>query len=349
MFKIFLIVIFLIVIFRFLLQSKNENFNNFSTYSFIDENKNSFAPNFDYKIYGYKKIGKNFFIDQKNKNPTPIIYTKDTFKPIRIDNEILNDYKNIRIYLLKKFNDTLIKNKFKEVDNKLTGVMKNDYCLKFIFYIIIKNQVEYLQIQCIIIKDYLNIYFDSIDLYGSSLNFNQNIKPFNHKIFNNFEPLLPDKNIYPKKLNHDPFHFDNNKKTILKNIKNKHKFPEYFGAYEYSCNSADNIDKKFISNKFFCTLFNKSSTKKKFWDKPCKYNTDCPFYKKNKNYENNRGGCIKGYCEMPLNIKRISYTLYDKNTKPYCYNCNNYLHKECCDDQKNRELYPNLNSPDYAF
>ena len=52
---------------------------------------------------------------------------------------------------------------------------------------------------------------------------------------------------------------------------------------------------------------------------------------------------------MPLNVKRIRYKLYDKNTKPFCYNCNNLLQADCCDDQKNRELYPNLKSPDYAF
>ena len=39
------------------------------------------------------------------------------------------------------------------------------------------------------------------------------------------------------------------------------------------------------------------------WDKPCNNNNECPFYKKNKNYINNRGGCVNGYCEMPKNIK----------------------------------------------
>lgn len=72
----------------------------------------------------------------------------------------------------------------------------------------------------------------------------------------------------------------------------------------------------------------------------CTFSTDCPYYSKNKNYKNKRGGCHNGYCEFPIGY-------LDGN--PYCYNCNNIHDPRCCDDQKNRDLYPDLLSPDYAF
>ena len=49
------------------------------------------------------------------------------------------------------------------------------------------------------------------------------------------------------------------------------------------------------------------------WDTPCKYNEECPFFKKNRNYPNSRGGCINGYCEMPTNIKTLGYKEYNEN------------------------------------
>ena len=100
----------------------------------------------------------------------------------------------------------------------------------------------------------------------------------------------------------------------------------------------------------------------------------------NLNYKNNFGKCVSGYCEFPLNVTNTSYRTGD-NKQPLCYNCkkiyknydnlnddqNYYLHQEeeentedlsecvgidchkCCEDQKNKSLYPNLKSPDYAF
>jgi TRAP-type uncharacterized transport system substrate-binding protein len=88
------------------------------------------------------------------------------------------------------------------------------------------------------------------------------------------------------------------------------------------------------------------------WDKQCVYNEDCPFYNKNTNYTNQRGGCNNGYCEMPINVKRLGFTKYlnrtnkdtydknNENTEPYCYNCNDESKNRCCENQK---------IPDYAF
>jgi hypothetical protein len=60
------------------------------------------------------------------------------------------------------------------------------------------------------------------------------------------------------------------------------------------------------------------------YDTPCKKNEDCPFYKMNKNYDNDFGKCLdNGYCELPVNMKRIGYRYYTQNNNelPLCYNC----------------------------
>ena len=91
------------------------------------------------------------------------------------------------------------------------------------------------------------------------------------------------------------------------------------------------------------------------WDKQCRYDEECPFYKRNSNYPNKRGGCIDGFCELPFNIKNLSYREYIGLNAALCYNCDKIAGCQglecnmCCEQQKNRELYPKLNGPDYAF
>lgn len=75
------------------------------------------------------------------------------------------------------------------------------------------------------------------------------------------------------------------------------------------------------------------------WDRPCEKNEECPFYQKNKTYNNYRGGCNDGTCELPLGMKLKGFRNYDPSVPPLCYNCpidNIY----CCNTQKN---------PDYMF
>ena len=108
-------------------------------------------------------------------------------------------------------------------------------------------------------------------------------------------------------------------------------------------------------NKMICESAYDSYGNKKdigVWDKPCKEDNECLFYKSNKNYTNNYGKCVSGYCQLPLNVKRIGYKYYDPNTKPLCYNCDKddwFVASKlglCCDKQKNQK---NFKSPDYAF
>ena len=112
---------------------------------------------------------------------------------------------------------------------------------------------------------------------------------------------------------------------------------------------------KKAKNKLECTSPRKSDYKIGIWDNKCINNEDCPFYKKNNNYPNNRGGCKNGYCEMPVNVKPVGFKQYLSDTKPICYNCNKTDScvgiecNKCCEDQKDKQKYPNLNGPDYMF
>lgn len=83
------------------------------------------------------------------------------------------------------------------------------------------------------------------------------------------------------------------------------------------------------------------------WDRPCQDNLECPFYLANKKYPNERGGCVAGYCELPVGLKRISFREYDKeirdNNYPRCYGCKDD-DPLCCEKQKSADA-----GPDYAF
>jgi len=119
-------------------------------------------------------------------------------------------------------------------------------------------------------------------------------------------------------------------------------------------------------NPIFCTSFHPEISQNGIWDAPCQVNSDCPFYRANKNYPNEFGKCDKetGQCEMPLGVIPIGYTKYGR-IEPDCYNCEsvdiNYLIKDnygsgdnndkCC--KKQNELIKsgkvNYKSPDYVF
>ena len=94
------------------------------------------------------------------------------------------------------------------------------------------------------------------------------------------------------------------------------------------------------------------------WDKQCIDDWECPYFKQNRNYPNSRGGCINGYCEMPINVGLIGFTEYNESdeTKAICHNCKTINTNckgiecsMCCDQQSDKLTYPTLVSPDYAF
>ena len=139
----------------------------------------------------------------------------------------------------------------------------------------------------------------------------------------------------------------------------------------YSKEKDEFINDKNLNNDIFKNsnphkCFFKNATSKKdclndkngqgIWDEPCTVNEDCHFYKSNLNYDNEFGKCNNGYCEMPLNVNLYGYkkfTTDDKNLA-LCHNCHidnctGLGCHQCCEEQKDRKLYPKLKGPDYAF
>jgi hypothetical protein len=106
-------------------------------------------------------------------------------------------------------------------------------------------------------------------------------------------------------------------------------------------------------NPIFCKSFHPEINQNGIWDSPCQVNSDCPFYKANKNYTNEFGKCDKlsGQCEMPMGITPIGFTKFGKK-EPKCYNCGvNSLDSNCCSEQADmvKSGIVNYNSPDYVF
>lgn len=92
------------------------------------------------------------------------------------------------------------------------------------------------------------------------------------------------------------------------------------------------------------------------WDYPPQDDVECPFYGANQNYPNTFGKTTGEKCQLPRNMQIIgnrNYS-YDPKDTPLCYNCKNKTIGQgtlgyCCEEQNNKQLYPMLLSPDYAF
>ena len=140
----------------------------------------------------------------------------------------------------------------------------------------------------------------------------------------------------------------------------------------------------YVYNKYNCEAKYDQWGRRKprgIWDRPCLSDNECIFNDQNKNYPNTFGKCNKdyGFCELPKGMKSLAYHYYypfnvqktkqninnpvcnpqQGNPAPLCYNCHS-INKtgkwqpitslgNCCEQQKSRKLYPNLDGPDYAF
>lgn len=160
---------------------------------------------------------------------------------------------------------------------------------------------------------------------------------------------------------YNPITPKNAQKVLNKQIKDLKQFDI---TNQYSCFNMNPDDPRntiiFATDKHNCEdKYDFFGRKKPFgyWDKSCKSDKECPYYKANKNYPNKFGKCNKGYCELPVGVKPIGYHHYfkTKNSKPLCYNCKSKSWKatttldDCCDKQKDKSMYPFLDGPDYAF
>jgi len=118
------------------------------------------------------------------------------------------------------------------------------------------------------------------------------------------------------------------------------------------------IGNPFATSKFQCdspyTDQGEPKLTQNVWDKPCKTDADCPYYRANKNYYNDFGRCLPdGKCQMPIGVLRTGYTkAYNKQPyTPFCYQCKNPKDALCCEDQSVLIVrgQSRLKSPDYAY
>lgn len=135
-------------------------------------------------------------------------------------------------------------------------------------------------------------------------------------------------------------------RTALKTFESKIENPSDDSRYE--CYGQQQVKSRGLCESNYDSVGKPKKTKM-YWDRRCEKNVDCPFYQANKNYKNYSGGCIDGFCQMPLGIQRVSYRKYNPDSKAICYNCKDNTDPYCCEDQKNKNKYPDLISPDYAF
>ena len=364
--------------------------NNYK-YGLIDFNKLSSLlndDNIDKKLYDKSKkltinpVNKkklnyeyqvNFYITNLNKktdikrfneyDPTKLNYFKTIQSPIKDINFLNNDF-------LKRINNKQIKIMSKK-DLVLNGKLDYQiysYRIIDIKYIDSNKNKPIFVIQLNLFQEY-NYYINSFSYIGFINNNKPNIfnvefigtnpnsnflntpgynknSPTNffvlNKNFNDFQPRLNDVN------------------TVVNIIDEKKKLDSLDS--NYACFNTDINSEQVILNYDTKTLCESNldqfgrSKPVGIYDKPCEKNEECPFYKVNKNYENNFGGCINGKCELPINMKNIGYHYYsyNENYNPLCYNCDkknfNLLSStldDCCSTQSNKNK--GFKSPDYAF
>ena len=73
------------------------------------------------------------------------------------------------------------------------------------------------------------------------------------------------------------------------------------------------------------------------WSYPCTTSLECPYYKKNENYQNEYGQCKNNYCELPLGIKNKGYNtdirIKDTKINAILHNCSD-TNTKCIAEQE---------------
>lgn len=300
------------------------------------------------------------FLPHITKNNENMDYVKINFylknqeswkdKKIDLDDDIYINHKVIKSKydivnkILLKINN-IIKNQFILYKYAIANIFlnkKNNHTKFGIIFILLENFGVYGY--TIYIRGYedLNtkeIIFDSYEVVG----FEYTSKLFLEKPYMNLKkydiPSAAQYGVLPDNIN-----------TPLKYSIPETKKPKLYGCFSTKTGKLIKSINKMICESGYDSYGNKKDIG--VWDKPCKEDNECLFYKSNKNYKNNFGKCVSGYCQLPLNVKRIGYKYYDPNTKPLCYNCDKddwFVASKlglCCDIQKNKN---NFKSPDYAF
>lgn len=86
---------------------------------------------------------------------------------------------------------------------------------------------------------------------------------------------------------------------------------------KYICYTNNKLQSRSACNSKFDSQGN-IKAQEDVWDRPCMYDEECPFFGKG-SFSQFRGGCLQGYCEMPVGVQNVSFrkftipqmTLYD--------------------------------------
>ena len=266
---------------------------------------------------------------------------------LKYDQRILHSYYLVKEWIIEKISvladEPLYEMKyvnnerFKYIEDKLLtyNINYKEHLEQFIFKMRVyrpNKQTHFIVYFDILLDNYnIKYYINDLIILGTDIESNILFSKFNK---NNFG--LSDK------FSNKTTKSDLNKFLEEKKKKEIYEYDRHYCFY------------KNAKNKNECISVSKNDNTIGIYDSPCLYDEDCPFYKKNNNYPNKRGGCKKGYCEMPVNINLLGYKEYLDSNKALCYNCkkDNCSGIECnmcCEEQKDSEKYPNLNGPDYAY
>lgn len=302
------------------------------------------------------------------------------FSGVKIDYSKINEYLSL---VMNRINDTIINdNKLsRSKDNEIPGINKKgmselingDY-LYFLFLLVDYQLIKYskyLELTKIELlfdiyrfgkssafQNYLQLIIENNEMNIIKLHVSGNINEDNLKIlsfkdemnvefyknFPYYSPNSDNQNGYILKSTEQQKKVTSIRDQINYLIKRTNKERNIVYDLSYKCfgSQGDNIyqcmsNKDIIGNR----------KKKGIWDRPCLFDKECPFFKANKNTNNNLGGCVNGICQMPLGVSNVGYHFYSNLDKALCYNCID--RKYCCLDQLNRKKYSKLSSPDYAF
>jgi len=282
-----------------------------------------------WREYNPNKVSDNFFSLDKT-------YIESDIKDINTINK----------YFIKKFNN-ILNNVL--TDPQLVIFGKSDL---YIFNYKISN-VEITDDGTVIYTIYIILYIDGTD-YSPLLYFKSFIK--NNKVYiyqcslvgyyitgNLLMPPGYNKNLtdngyilnkyYNNKGNSDVLSHDLDRTIYMrKKYLDSYKLHNQYACFTTNFNTYLNPQKDAsvilnANNRDLCeSNFDYYGKRKQsgLWDSPCKKDSDCLFYKVNKNYPNNYGKCGKdGYCKLPINMINMGYHFYlpTNKTKPCCYNC----------------------------
>lgn len=292
---------------------------------------------------------------------------KETDDILVIYNDVIYDYKNNKFYLVNMRLDgitnksLIIQSGLDDIDDIFMG-KKIDTNYKIRGYLE-KNNIS--------INNNLSLTSDGKKLLKDLIN-NNNINN-KYSILNKYKSKLDEIiNNYGDINNLTNNDYNQIFEILLHHIKKEEKleslnYLEIINKYNFEILNNNNLYKNNLNrynSNFRCINFPKINTKfdcqqkNGIWDKPCANDLECPYFKQNKNYPNNFGKClISGYCEMPLTLEPIikpkAFTKISNNI-PLCHNCNiincqGIECNNCCENQKNKNLYKNLDSPDYIF